>query len=120
MVPKERLSGLALLAVFLMGGLVGPTLHHIEHTRQRQAQQEQAAASCAHDVHEAPAYEAFFASLSDQAPCWLCTRNLVASEGGASALSHQHVPASPLALHDSVREGAASIQHFIRGPPARS
>ena len=112
---SSLLAGLV-LAGFLVGGAVAPTLHRLHHAQQQKAAQE-AAPRCAHGEHKAPAVEQGGPQITLE-QCWVLARHVLE---GFPPPAGQVVPlrqetalwVSVPALYTSPLEGRV----VIRGPP---
>jgi hypothetical protein len=110
-----------LLAIFLVGGVAGPSLHRAQHGAAQIA--EQAEEPChAPKVHQAEGAVWVEAAVDLAVPdCVLCTTRLLVVP------SAPVLPAAPRALSMTVGAPGAhvalapvAIHHFIRGPPSWS
>jgi hypothetical protein len=122
MSQRRPTTALLLLAVFLFGGLLGPSLHRLEHAEARDARQQAAVARCAdHGPHAGPSWEAALPALDD-APCLLCTRALVGLNVAPSPAAQASLTAATSAAPPATRppSGPACSSLFARGPPVRS
>ena len=118
---SERVSAFVaslLLAGFLAGGAVAPTLHHVLHAQEQAAAQE-AAPHCTHGEHGTPAAERGGLQFTME-QCWVLARHVLSTppmpaQGIAPARHESEQSAIVLALYASSVEG----QSVIRGPPSR-
>lgn len=119
---KRRFSSLLaglLLAGFLAGGAIAPTLHRVHHA-QEQHQAREAAPQCTHGPLEGPVIEEDGARITMKR-CPVLARHVFDAPPArvwASAVLRQEATRSAVALtlHASSVEGRI----VIRGPPGRA
>lgn len=116
MTPMRQHIARALLAVLVLGGLVAPTVHRIQH--QTGHSHQTAAVDPAVQAAEVTVQAEAVAPATHDLDCWLCSTHLVLKTSAQAiapspVLAEAGFIAAPVAFISS-----ALLHHsFIRGPP---